>query len=70
MWLLERGYPPGTVEHELGFLGVLGRWMAEEDLAVEQLDGEVIAAFAEAHRAGGRWRRCRARIQVVADLSA
>ncbi len=55
VWLLERGYSPGTVEHELRFLGVLGRWMAAEGLAVEQLDGEVIAAFVEAHRARGRF---------------
>ena len=53
VWLLECGYSPGTVEHELRFLGVLGRWMAGEDLAAEQLDGEVIAAFVEAHRARG-----------------
>ena len=70
-WLLERGYSPGSVEHELRFLGVLGRWMAAEDLAVGQLDGDVIAAFVEAHRVKGRVRGGgRARIQVVADLSA
>ena len=55
VWLLERGYSPGTVEHELRFLGVLGRWMAAEDVAVEQLNGEVIAAFVEAHRVTGRF---------------
>jgi hypothetical protein len=49
-WLLERGYAPGTVGHELRFLGVLGRWMAVEDLAVGQLDGDVIAGFVDAHR--------------------
>ena len=54
-WLLERGYSPGTVGHELRFLGVLGRWMAAEDLAVGQLDGEVIEAFVEAHRVTGRF---------------
>lgn len=53
-WLLERGYSPGTVEHELRFLSVLGRWMVAEDLEVGQLDGEVIAAFVDAHRADGR----------------
>ena len=41
VWLLERGYSPGSVEHELRFLGVLGRWMVAEDLAVGQLDGDV-----------------------------
>ena len=54
VWLVERGYSPGTVEHELRFLGVLGRWMVAEDLAVGQLDGDVIAAFVEAHRVNGR----------------
>jgi hypothetical protein len=54
VWLLERGYSLGTVEHELRFVGVLGRWMAAEDLAVAQLDSEVIAAFVEAHRVEGR----------------
>ena len=53
-WLLERGYSPGSVEHELRFLSVLGRWMVAEDLAVGQLDGDVIAAFVEAHRVKGR----------------
>jgi site-specific recombinase XerD len=53
-WLLERDYAPGSVEHELRFLRVLGRWMVAEDLAVDQLDGEVIAAFVGAHRVEGR----------------
>ena len=59
-WLLERGYAPGTVEHELRFLGVLGRWMAVEDLAVGQLDGDVIAGLVDAHRVergAARWSR-------------
>ena len=55
VWLLERGYSPGTVRHELRFLGVLGRWMAAEDVAVGQLDGDVIAAFVETHRVKGRF---------------
>lgn len=53
-WLLERGYSPGTVEHELRFLSVLGRWMVAEELEVGQLDGELIAAFVDAHRGEGR----------------
>jgi hypothetical protein len=39
-WLLERGYAPGSVEQELRYLGMLGRWMVAEDLAVGQLNGE------------------------------
>lgn len=53
-WLLEHGYASGSVEHELRFLSVLGRWMDSEDLAVAQLNGAVIAAFADAHRVKGR----------------
>jgi site-specific recombinase XerD len=53
-WLLERGYSTGTVAHELGFLSVLGRWMVAEDVAVGQLDGDVIAVFVEARSAEGR----------------
>ncbi len=53
-WLLERGYSPGSVEHELRFLSVLGGWMVAEELAVGQLDGETVAAFVEAHRVQGR----------------
>lgn len=52
-WLLERGYASGSVEHELRFLSMLGRWMVAEDLAVAQLDGDVILAFVEAHSAQG-----------------
>jgi integrase len=54
VWLLERGYAPGTVEHELRFLGVLGRWMDGEDVAVGELNGDVIAAFVDADRVNGR----------------
>jgi site-specific recombinase XerD len=53
-WLLERGYSRGSVGHELRFLSVLGRWMVAEDLEVGQLDGDVVAAFVEAHRLKGR----------------
>ena len=60
-WLLERGYAPGSVEHELRFLGVLGRWMVAEDLAVARLDGEVIATFVDAHRVEGRFASAVAR---------
>ncbi|MGO9823193.1 MAG: tyrosine-type recombinase/integrase [Solirubrobacteraceae bacterium] len=59
-WLLERGYAPGTVKHELGFLGALGRWMIDQGLEVEQLDGGVVDAYADVLRAGG-WRSSIAR---------
>lgn len=50
VWLLERGYSPGTVGHELAFLGALGRWMVDQGLEVAQLDGGVIDAFMERRR--------------------
>jgi site-specific recombinase XerD len=52
-WLLERGYAPGTVDHELGFLGALGRWMIDEALEVEQLNAGLVDAFVEVRRAEG-----------------
>jgi site-specific recombinase XerD len=52
-WLLERGYSPGTVGHELRFLSALGRWMIDEGLEVGQLDERVVDAFVEARRAEG-----------------
>ena len=54
VWLLERGYSPGTVEHEVRFLGALGRWMVDEELEVGQLDGDVVEAFVVAQRVAGR----------------
>jgi site-specific recombinase XerD len=53
-WLLERGYAPGTVGHELGFLSALGRWMVEEGLDVAQLAGGVVDAFVQARLVEGR----------------
>ena len=53
-WLVERGYAPGTVEHELRFLSVVGRWMVVEDLAVSQFDGDVLVALVEARSADRR----------------
>jgi integrase len=52
-WLLERGYAPGTVGHEVGFLSALGRWMLDEELEVEQLDGGVVDAFTATRHADG-----------------
>jgi len=54
VWLLERGYALGTLAHELRFLSALGRWMLDEGLEVGQLDGDVVVAFVDAHRAEGR----------------
>jgi site-specific recombinase XerD len=52
-WLLERGYAPGTVEHELRFVRVVGRRMATERVMVGQLDAAAIATFVAAGPAAG-----------------
>lgn len=58
--LLERGYAPGTVKHELGFLSALGRWMIDQGLRVEQLDSGVVDGLVDVLRAAG-WRSSIAR---------
>lgn len=73
VWLLERGYAPGTVEHELGFLCALGRWMIDEGMDVRQLDAGVVDAFAEARRAeavSSIARRPRSLLAYLRELGA
>lgn len=53
--LLELGYSPLSVTRSLTSLGHLGRWMAREDVDVDQLDGGAVKAFLAAHtKARGR----------------
>ena len=53
--LLELGYSPLSVTRSLTALGHLGRWMAREDVDVDQLDGGAVKAFLAAHtKARGR----------------
>ena len=54
VWLLERGYAHGTVEHGLRFLSALGRWMLDEGVAVGQLEAGVVDTFVNTSRAEGR----------------
>jgi site-specific recombinase XerD len=54
--LLELGYTPGTVRGQLKVLSQLGRWMASEGLAAEQLNTSPIEAFLAARRATGHLR--------------
>ena len=45
-WLLELGYTPLSMRtYSLVALGQLGRWMAREDVDVQQLDSAAIKAF-------------------------
>lgn len=51
--LLELGHTPGTVRNTLKVVGQLGRWMADTDLEVEELNEASIGAFISNHRAAG-----------------
>lgn len=51
--LLELGYTPGTVRHQLKFLGQLGRWMASEGIEAQQLDSGMVEKCLAARRAEG-----------------
>lgn len=53
--LLELGYSPLSVTRSLTVLGHLGRWMAREGVAVDQLDVRVVKTFLADHvRDNGR----------------
>ena len=51
--LVELGYTPGSLRGLLKGVGQLGRWMAIEDVKLEQLGSEAIDAFARARRTDG-----------------
>src|SRR3954454_18414069 len=53
VWLLERGYTPGTVRGMLKVLGHLGRWMAREGREPGELDLAAVEAFLAYLRADG-----------------
>lgn len=52
--LLRLGYTPLTVRGLLQHVGALGRWMAERDIEVADLDVVVLEEFLEHRRADGR----------------
>jgi integrase/recombinase XerD len=49
-WLLQRGYSPDSANRSRAALGHLGRWMALNDLGVDQLDNAAVTAFLADHR--------------------
>src|SRR5512133_3652757 len=49
-WLLGRGYSRSVVVRSLIALGHLGRWMAREGLAVDQLTAEAVSTFLAEYR--------------------
>ena len=53
VWLLDRGYTPGTVRGMLKDLGQVGRWLAMEGLGVAEFDEDRIAEFRTFRRESG-----------------
>jgi integrase len=49
-WLLERGYSQGAVVGSLITLGHLGRWMQQEQCAVDELTDQRVTAFVASYR--------------------
>jgi site-specific recombinase XerD len=56
VWLLERGYTPGTVRGMLKVLGQLGRWMEREGREPGQIDVAAVEAFLAFLRSDGHRR--------------
>jgi site-specific recombinase XerD len=56
VWLIRRGYTPGTVRNMLKDLGQVGVWLAGAGLEASQFDEEAASAFLAARRASGRRR--------------
>lgn len=54
--LLGLGHKPGAVQHYLGLMGQLNRWLAGEGLRVGDLTPAKVEEFLGARRAGGRRR--------------
>jgi hypothetical protein len=42
VWLLQRGYTPGSIKHVLTLARQLGRWMAGSDVKFSQLDSAAV----------------------------
>ena len=49
-WLIGRGYSPSVVVRSLVTLGHLGRWLARNALAVDQLTAEAVTCFLAEYR--------------------
>jgi hypothetical protein len=54
--LLELGHTPETVRNALKVVGQLGRWMADTDVEVSELNEASIGAFISSRRARGKGR--------------
>jgi len=49
-WLVRQGYTPLTGRNMLKEFGQIGRWLAEEDLEVQQLSEQRLVTFLAARR--------------------
>ena len=68
VWLVQRGYTPGTIRNMLMDLGHVGRWLGVEGLNAEHLNEERMAAFLST-RHGRGCRRTPGRRAMVPLLS-
>ena len=64
IWLLDRGYTPGTVRNMLKDLGQVGRWSTAAGFELADLNEPRMAAFLAARRAAGRRRALGPRAMV------
>ena len=64
-WLSERGYAGRTVVNRLELLGLLSRWLEQEDMAVEELTAERVERFLAVRHAAGYSRCASARSSVL-----
>lgn len=60
-WLSQRGYTRSTVRNMLKDLGLVGRWLRQEELEVADLSEDRLAAFLADQRRAGRQRLAGAR---------
>ena len=67
-WLAAEGYAPVTAKQKLQFAADVSRWLASRKLAVEDLDGDQIAAFNAAREPQQRRRGDAATGRQLLDL--
>ena len=64
-WLLERGYPPGSIKQILTLAAQLGRWIQRTDVKCSQLDSAAVDSFLKS--AAGAWRAAGFQAHVASD---
>jgi hypothetical protein len=54
-WLFSQGYTKSSVDHLLGLMGWLSRWLAQEDLDADVISEVVVRRFHAGQSAGRGW---------------